>query len=97
MSDENSNQVGGIVTAFAVGALVGAGIALLYAPQSGRETRDLLARRANELKEKAGDALDDAKEMVRGKKTQLLAAVEAGKDAMENEGGKQRKAAQSTK
>ena len=93
MSDENSNQVGGIVTAFAVGALVGAGIALLYAPQSGQETRDLLARRANELKDKAGDVLDDAKEMVRGKKAQILAAVEAGKDAMENEGSKQRKAA----
>jgi hypothetical protein len=37
--------------------------------------------------------MDDAKEMVRGKRDQILAAVEAGKDAMENEGGRQRKAA----
>jgi gas vesicle protein len=93
MSDENTNQVGGIVTAFAVGALVGAGIALLYAPQSGRDTRELLARKTRELKDRAGEALDDAKEMVRGKRDQILAAVEAGKEAMENEGGKQRKAA----
>ena len=93
MSNENSNQAGGIMAAFAVGALVGAGIALLYAPQSGQKTRDLLARRADELRYKAADALNDAKEMVRGKKTQILAAVEAGKDAMENEGGNQRKAA----
>jgi gas vesicle protein len=93
MSDENTNQVGGIVAAFAVGALVGAGIALLYAPQSGRETRELLAQKTRELKDKAADALDGAKEMVRGKKDQILAAVEAGKEAMENEGGKQRKAA----
>jgi gas vesicle protein len=93
MSDENSNQVGGMLTAFAVGALVGAGIALLYAPQSGKKTRDLLARRANELRDKAGEALDESKEMVRGKKAQVLAAVEAGREAMENEGGKQRKAA----
>lgn len=93
MSDENTNQVGGIVAAFAVGALVGAGIALLYAPQSGRDTRELLARKTRELKERTGEVLDDAKEMVRGKRDQILAAVEAGKDAMENEGGKQRKAA----
>ena len=93
MSDENTNQVGGIVAAFAVGALVGAGIALLYAPQSGRETRDLLAQKTRDLKDKAAEALDGAKEMVRGKKDQILAAVEAGKDAMENEGGKLRKAA----
>jgi len=93
MSDESTSQVGGILAAFAVGALVGAGIALLYAPQSGKETRDLLARKTRELKDKAGDALDGAKEMVRGKRDQILAAVEAGKDAMESEGGKQRKAA----
>ena len=93
MSDENTNQVGGIMAAFAVGALVGAGIALLYAPQSGRETRELLAQKTRELKDKAADALDGAKEMVQGKKNQILAAVEAGKEAMENEGGKQRKAA----
>ena len=93
MSDENSSPVGGMVTAFAVGALVGAGIALLVAPQSGKETRDLLARKTRELKDRAGDALDDAKQMVRGHKAQIVAAVEAGKEAMENEGGKQRKAA----
>jgi gas vesicle protein len=81
------------MAAFAVGALVGAGIALLYAPQSGRETRELLAQKTRELKDKAADALDGAKEMVQGKKNQILAAVEAGKEAMENEGGKQRKAA----
>lgn len=91
MSDENSSPVGGIVAAFAVGALVGAGIALLYAPQSGKKTRDLLARKTNELKDNAESMLDDAKEMVRGKKAQIMAAVEAGKEAMETEG--KRKAA----
>ena len=93
MSDENSNQVGGIVAAFAVGALVGAGIAVLYAPQSGRETRELLARKTRELKEKAGDTLDEAKEMFRGKKAEIVSAVEAGKQAIRDERAKQSKAA----
>jgi len=39
-------------TPFAVGALIGAGIALLYAPQSGKETRKLLAQKANLLRDK---------------------------------------------
>lgn len=75
------------MAAFAIGALAGAGLALLFAPRSGRETRELLVRKTRELKEKAGEALDDAKEVVRGKKAQIIAAVEAGKEAMENEGG----------
>ncbi len=36
---------------FAIGAAVGAGVALLYAPQSGRATRRYIARKAEEGKE----------------------------------------------
>ncbi|MBI3849325.1 MAG: YtxH domain-containing protein [Verrucomicrobia bacterium] len=82
MSDNNSSQVRGFLTAFAVGALMGAGMALLYAPRSGKETRDLLAQRTRELKNKAGDALDQAKETFLGKRAQITAAIEAGKEAM---------------
>jgi gas vesicle protein len=43
-------------TALLVGMAVGAGIALLYAPRSGRETRQQLSTGANRLREKANDA-----------------------------------------
>lgn len=43
-------------TVFLVGAAVGAGLALLYAPRSGRETRHQLSASANRLREKANDA-----------------------------------------
>lgn len=36
-----------------IGGLIGAGIALLFAPQSGEETRAFLKEKALELKEKA--------------------------------------------
>ena len=36
MSDERNNGAGGVVMAFAVGALVGAVVALLFAPASGK-------------------------------------------------------------
>jgi gas vesicle protein len=43
-------------TALLVGAAVGAGLALLYAPRSGRETRQQLSDGAHRLREKANDA-----------------------------------------
>ncbi|MGD0651733.1 MAG: YtxH domain-containing protein [Verrucomicrobiia bacterium] len=94
MSDNNeSTRVGGYLAAFAIGALVGTGVALLYAPHSGKETRELIAKKGRALKGQATDALDDAKDFVEGKKAELVAAVEAGKDAMREERAKHQKPA----
>jgi gas vesicle protein len=94
MSDNNeSSRVGGYLAAFAIGALVGTGAALLYAPRSGKETRDLLAKKGRDLKGQASDALDSATDFVQGKRAELAAAVEAGKDAMREERAKHQKAA----
>jgi gas vesicle protein len=87
MSDQCGGESCGCryLAAFAVGALAGAGIALLYAPYSGRESRSILARRTRELHDKAGTVMDEAKEMIQEKKSELLAAIEAGKQAMHDE------------
>jgi len=52
-----------VVTAI-VSAAVGAGVALLCAPQSGRESREWLARRARELKERVATALEQGKDAI---------------------------------
>lgn len=88
MSEEKSSQLATILTAFAVGAIAGAGIALLYAPGSGKETRELLARRTRELKDKIGNSVDDAKELLSEKKAMIAAAFEAGKQAMNEQKAK---------
>ena len=94
MPDNNeSSRVGGYLIAFAIGALIGTGAALLYAPRSGKATRELLAKKGRELKGKASDAMDDAKDFVQGKQAELAAAIEAGKDAMQEERAKHHKAA----
>lgn len=89
MCDEKSSQVCGYLTAFTIGALAGAGIALLYAPHSGRETRHLLAQKAQDLKEKAGDIIEEAKGKITEKKAEIVAAVSAGRDAMREQREKQ--------
>jgi hypothetical protein len=45
----------------AIGALIGASAALLYAPQSGEETREMLSDRAHKFGGRIGDRLDDAR------------------------------------
>lgn len=91
MSENNSCPLGGYIATFAVGALIGAGIALLYAPQSGEETRKLIAAKGKELKGKAHDAIEDAREFIDHKKSEITAAVEAGKEAMREERQKHQK------
>ncbi len=45
--------------AFLVGGAIGAAIALLYAPQSGRETRKDIKRTARRVKNEAVDLVED--------------------------------------
>jgi hypothetical protein len=45
----------------ALGAMIGAGAALLFAPQSGDETRELISERARQFGGRIGDRIDDAR------------------------------------
>ena len=93
MSEDNGRPVVGFLAAFAIGALAGAAIALLYAPYSGKDTRKLIADKGRDLKGKATDAIENARDFIGGKKAEIAAAVEAGKDAMREERAKHHNAA----
>jgi gas vesicle protein len=62
---DNDNGAAGLLIAFAVGAIVGAAVALLYAPASGEETRDYLGQRAKEGRDRARQNLSTAFEKAR--------------------------------
>jgi len=58
MNDRNNNIIF-VIAAFVLGGLVGAGIALLMAPQSGQETRSVIRDKSVELKDKAVGTAED--------------------------------------
>lgn len=51
------------MVAFAVGALAGAAVALLYAPAAGEETRRKLAQKAREGRENLTTAVERGREV----------------------------------
>ncbi|HSR43351.1 MAG TPA: YtxH domain-containing protein, partial [Longimicrobiales bacterium] len=55
---------GGSLGAFVLGALVGAGVALLFAPQSGEETQEELRSRARELRGAAEERVREAQKVL---------------------------------
>ncbi len=85
MAEDSSGNVGSVLLAFTVGAVLGAATALLFAPRSGRETRDFLADKGRDLADKARGVSADAKAYVQGKKEDISAAVQAGREAMRHE------------
>jgi len=58
-------QIAVFASGVAVGLTVGAGVALLMAPQSGRETRRDLVKRGRRLRRRAADAWDDLRHELR--------------------------------
>ena len=59
MSDESN--FGSFLMGFTVGALAGAIVSLLMAPQTGEETRQVIKEKAIELKEKGTETYEDTK------------------------------------
>jgi gas vesicle protein len=56
-----------IVASLVVGGLIGVGVALLYAPQSGRATRRYLRSKSEALKERALEEVEHTRSKARGK------------------------------
>lgn len=78
-----SGSVGSVIAAFALGALAGAAVALLFAPASGEETRRKLAERAREGRERAESLARDGREFFNRQRENISSAVERGREAFD--------------
>lgn len=89
-----SDNAGAKFTYFLAGLGIGAAIGLLFAPRSGRETREMLLERAEEgkdyltrktkdLRTQADEYVEKGKETLGRQKESLAAAIEAGRQAYE--------------
>ncbi len=83
--NEEGYGAGSIFLAFLLGGVVGAGLAMLLAPQSGPETRQKIREFAEDMKGKVTSTVGKGKEFFEEKKSIITTAVEAGKDAYEKE------------
>jgi gas vesicle protein len=80
------------LSSFLLGLGVGIGIGILFAPKSGKETRQLIKDKADEgteflkqrgtdIKQSASEWVDKGKEAISRQKETLTDAVEAGRQA----------------
>jgi gas vesicle protein len=75
-AEDSGFSSGAVAFAFLAGAIIGAGAALLLAPQTGAETRRLLRDYAEKAEEEIRERLPEAKAL-------LDSAIEKGKDFVE--------------
>jgi gas vesicle protein len=81
MSRHEGSGAGSVLLAFVLGAVGGAAVALLYAPVSGRETRDYLGDKAREGRDKARDAADKGRDFINQGRETITTAIERGREA----------------
>ena len=94
--NEDKGEASGYLGWFLLGAALGAAVAFLTTPRTGRQARDLLTERsgdvakraqewAGEAQNQAGEWLDKSREMFEEQTQRLMNAFEAGKEAMREE------------
>ena len=81
MARDDGAGAGSILLAFVLGAISGAAVALLYAPQSGRETREYLGERAREGRARAAEAAAKGRDVLNQGRDTLTTAIERGREA----------------
>jgi len=91
MADDSCNA-GGVFLAFLAGGLIGAGLALLYAPVAGQEARVKIGDVVEDMKKRTEGLGVDIRKKVESfmeeEKAIIKAAYDAGRDAMAREKAK---------
>jgi gas vesicle protein len=96
MTNNDNNQLSSFlaglvfIAGLLLGGLIGAGVALLLAPQSGHKTRRQIQRKGRDLREQTTDAItdtiDDGVAQVRTKAQQVTSGIQEQTEALQQRG-----------
>jgi gas vesicle protein len=89
MARDEGAGAGSILLAFILGAVSGAAVALLYAPATGRETREYLGERAREGRQRAAEAAEKGREFFNQGRDTIANAIDRGREAYEQARGRE--------
>jgi len=81
MARDEGAGAGSILLAFLLGAVSGAAVALLYAPQSGDRTREYLGQKAREGRQRAAEFAEKGRDAFNQGRETITTAIERGRDA----------------
>ncbi|HDR90924.1 MAG TPA: YtxH domain-containing protein [candidate division Zixibacteria bacterium] len=76
------NGVENFVAGFLLGGIIGAGVALLFAPASGKETREQIAVRANKAYEDGKEGAEYVRKLVQEEVAAVRDGAEKVKEAV---------------
>ena len=82
-SDERNAGTSGVVLSFLLGALSGAALAILFAPRSGRETREILGEKLRETADRSRRLGEQALEKGREAAEDASGYLDRQRDALE--------------
>jgi gas vesicle protein len=85
MATDEGAGAGSVLLAFLVGTVAGAALALLYAPATGRETRELLGEKSREGREKAAALAEKGRQVINEGREKAAELAEKSRQAI-NEG-----------
>ena len=84
MSDDRDAAASSIILSFLLGGVAGAALALLYAPRTGRETREYLGEKIREGAERGRELRDQALERGRSFLDDASGFVDKQRDALDD-------------
>ncbi len=90
MTENIEKKEGSFVVPFLIGGLVGAGIALLLAPKSGKELRKDIVDLSARTRDKVNATVERSRDLYKDSVAAVKTAVEAGKIAYVEERERQR-------
>lgn len=83
MATREGGSTGNTLLAFALGALAGAAVALLYAPASGADTRRKLKDKARAGRDRVTELAEDGRDYLNRQRDNISEAVEHGREVFE--------------